>query len=67
MELLKRLRRYLKTLRINVVSRVEIMRELSEAGFKVKCSDCGKILDLLKDSTEGMRVYCGRCYEKNKK
>ena len=43
------------------------MRELSEVGFKVKCADCGKILDLLKDSTEGMGVYCGKCYEKKNK
>ena len=49
-----------------ILSRVEIMRELSEP-FIVKCGLCGKELALQKDSTEGMKVYCGKCYGKRNK
>ena len=37
-------------------------------GFEVKCAGtCGSTLRLLKDSTEGQKVYCGYCYDKRKK
>ncbi len=29
----------------------------------VKCGLCGKDIVLLKDSTEGMKIYHGACYE----
>ena len=35
--------------------------------YVTKCSGCKKELRLLKDSTEGMKVYCGECYEKRKR
>ena len=36
--------------------------------FKIKCSGtCGQILKLLKDSTEGKKVFCGECYSEFKK
>lgn len=34
--------------------------------FKVKCGLCNKEIILLKDSTEGLKVYHGECYEKVK-
>ena len=30
----------------------------------VKCGLCGKDIVLLKDSTEGLKVYHGNCYDK---
>lgn len=33
--------------------------------FITKCAKCGTEIRLLKDSTEGKKVYCGGCYEKD--
>jgi len=33
---------------------------------KTKCAGCGKEIILLKDSTEGMKVYHGKCFEESK-
>jgi len=33
---------------------------------KTKCAGCGKEIILLKDSTEGMKVWHGQCYEVKK-
>lgn len=30
--------------------------------YITKCADCGVELRLLKDSTEGMKCYCGKCW-----
>ena len=32
--------------------------------FDVLCGHCGKVIQLLKDSTEGQKVYHGDCFSK---
>ena len=35
--------------------------------FRVKCAGCNMIIKLLKDSTEGQKVWCGKCWSRKLK
>ena len=41
-----------------------IKKLLKNEVFITNCAKCGKKLELLKDSTEGQKVYCGGCWSK---